>query len=283
MIIVLFVSNTEQLKSATLPGEETVPVLSSSVLRNNRILILLSLVVVMVIGYFNKLKDGTAWLVRKAFMFMLEAFMFLAGLFITPIDGIEAPPSQGPMELIPEEIQEPSLLKHILNIAGLILSWIAVALLLWFALKAFYKLLKKLYRYIIGILRERMSLREDTGFIDEKIKLKGFTEIGRDYIDSFQNWIQRLFEREPKWEELSNNRQRIRFLYRNFLLRCMRAGYTYKKHLTPRETSKDILAWQQDRGSQIEDLAQIYDSIRYGQDDVEDRKVQNLAKDFLDK
>jgi arsenate reductase-like glutaredoxin family protein len=61
----------------------------------------------------------------------------------------------------------------------------------------------------------------------------------------------------------------------------MRAGYTYKNYLTPKETSKDIQKWISKKDDNIDDLISTYDSIRYGLKDIEDKKVNKLADKLL--
>ena len=80
-----------------------------------------------------------------------------------------------------------------------------------------------------------------------------------------------------------DNHERIRFLYRNLILKCIKEGYTYKKYLTPKETSKDIQNWFRKNDDNIDDLIHIYDRIRYGFKDIEDKKVNKLAEELLKK
>ena len=109
--------------------------------------------------------------------------------------------------------------------------------LIWFALKILFRLIKEAFKWLLEFLKSYVMYQENVGFIDEKEKLIGLADIGRDYRDRFQNWLKSILEREPKWEELQNNHQRIRFLYRHLILRCLSRGYTYKKYLTPKETA----------------------------------------------
>lgn len=283
-IIVLFVINTEQLKTASQPVDGTVPIFSSTVLRNNRILILLSIALVMFISYFNDLKDGCVWLARKVGQGFLAIILFLPNLLGTPGPGMGGLPGQGPMEIIPDiEATEPSMFAVVLEKALMFLAAAAFLVLLWFALRVVFRLLKKAYRRLLEFLKGFVLFQESGGFIDEKERLIGLKDIGRDYRNKFQDWLKGILEKEPKWDELQNNHQRIRFLYRNLLLRCLSGGYTHKNYLTPRETAADILDWDENESPEIADLSQAYDETRYGEKKIEDSRVRGLAEKFLRK
>lgn len=283
MIITLFTVNSEQLKAASLPGEETTPALSSTILKNNRVMVLLTMAVVMIISYFNQLRDGVTRLAKKLFRFIVEIIVFLSNLLYQPSTGTEQPPGQGPMEMFPDEVNEPSWILKALEVVAVAIVGIVILILLWYGIKVICRLLKKIYKYLTRILKDRISFHEETGFIDEKESLMGFADLGKDYVDRFQKWIQKLMEKEPKWEDLVDNHQRIRFLYRKLLLKCMGTGYSYKNYMTPKETGRDIMSWDKNKNSKIEDLTVIYDNIRYGQGEVKDSKVQELAETFLNK
>jgi hypothetical protein len=283
-IIVLFTINTEQLKTAAQPAEGSVPVFSSTVIRNNRILILLSIALIMFISYFDDFKNACVWLFQKIGQGILAVLLFLSKLSPISHTGPREPMSQDPLEILPEmEVGEPSLFAIILEKIIMVIGGAVSLVLIWFALKILFRLIKEAFKWLLEFLKSYVMYQENVGFIDEKEKLIGLADIGRDYRDRFQNWLKSILEREPKWEELQNNHQRIRFLYRHLILRCLSRGYTYKKYLTPKETALDILDWDGDISPEIRDLTHAYDETRYGQTAIEDSKVHQLAKTFLEK
>ncbi len=282
MVIAFFVINFEKLKDASLPTDESIPKLPSAIIKNNRILVLLTMALVFIISYFNRLREIVTALFKGLIRLIVDIIVFLTNLLYQPTTGIDSPPDQGQMEILPTETVEPSLIAKILEMVAMGVALILLAILLWFGLRIILRKLIKLYQYLSNILKERLFFHEDTGFIDEKESLIDFVEVGREYMDRFQRWIQALMEREPKWGELKDNRQRIRFLYRHMILKNIKEGYPYKRHLTPRETGEDILKWEKGEEPLILDLTTTYDKIRYGQDNVEDGKVRELARKIID-
>ncbi|MFY9177634.1 MAG: DUF4129 domain-containing protein [Caldicoprobacterales bacterium] len=281
MIMALFTINSEQLKTASLPDREKTPVISSIILKNNRVLVILNLALVTLVSYFDRLREGTARLVKGLINLIVRFLNYLAELMYQDMANQGQSIDREPMEMLRQKAEEAHWIFKILEKVAMILAAIILIalLVLWFV--ALYKLGRKLYNYLKNLLKDRLSFQEETGYIDEKESLMGFTEIGRDYMDRFQKWIKGLMEREPRWEDLNSNYERIRFLYRNLILRSMKAGYTYRAYLTPRETGEDIQNWIREKDEKIDDLTSIYDKMRYGQEDVGSEQVQKLAERFL--
>ncbi|NLN41428.1 MAG: hypothetical protein GX160_05465 [Clostridiales bacterium] len=280
MITILFTINSMHVKSAYLPERGKKPVVSSNILKNNRILVLFTMALVAIVSYFNKLREAITGFIRGLINLVFRFIDYLTSLIYQPITD-NGPSGQDSMDILLPAGSEPSWILKVLEIVAMVIASIVILILLLFGLKALYKAGKKLYNYLMNFFKDRLSSYEDTGYIDEKESLMGFSDLGRDYLDRFQKWIKKLMEREPKWEELVDNHQRIRFLYRNLILKCMRAGYTYKNYLTPKETSKDIQKWISKKDDNIDDLISTYDSIRYGLKDIEDKKVNKLADKLL--
>lgn len=281
-IIILFTINSMHIKAASLPEEGKKPILSSNILKNNKLLVLLTMVFIAIVSNFNKLRKGITELIKRLFRLIIRIIDYLTTLMYQPITD-NGPSGQDSMDMLLPPAEDPSWILKLLEVLATIIAGIVILILLLLGLKALYKLSKKLYNYLLNILKDRLSFHEDTGYIDEKENLMGLADIGRGYMDRFHQWIKKLMEREPKWEELVDNHQRIRYLYRNLILKYMKEGYTYKNYLTPNETSKDIQDWIGKQDDNIDDLIDTYDRIRYGLKDIEDKKVHKLADKLLKK
>jgi len=104
---------------------------------------------------------------------------------------------------------------------------------------------------------------EDTGYEDVKENLFDW----RDLRTGMQNRMRDLLGRdgEPKWAQLADPRERIRWLYRKVIRRGMQEGYAFQPSLTPAETASDLAAWQRGRTAvPMDQLARLYDRARYG-------------------
>jgi len=94
-----------------------------------------------------------------------------------------------------------------------------------------------------------------------------------------------LIEREPRWEDLSDVTQKVRYLYRRFLIRCISLGYRPKSYMTPNEIKEDLKAWNERKGRQADVLIPLYNLVKYGKDAeklIDHRSLDELA-DMIDK
>jgi hypothetical protein len=124
-----------------------------------------------------------------------------------------------------------------------------------------------LRRLLLGLERKPVLKTRDyedeyswTGFY-EKPKKKSSEE-------SLLARIARLLAREPKWEQLPNNREKIRYLYRHWMFDFMRRGYLFKRSLTPAETLADLRLSDNEVEPSGRQLTAIYERVRYGGDTV---------------
>ncbi|MDB5083439.1 MAG: hypothetical protein JWN30_325 [Bacilli bacterium] len=83
---------------------------------------------------------------------------------------------------------------------------------------------------------------------------------------------------EPRFSDLTTNRQRIRYLYRQLVLRSMLAGYSYKQFLTPRETGEDLSRWGQ-QAQRNKQLIDLYNQARYSEKPISDEQMESVHKD----
>ena len=73
---------------------------------------------------------------------------------------------------------------------------------------------------------------------------------------------------EIPWDRLRDDRARVRFLYRHFLLLCMRAGFRFDGRRTPNQVCSDILAWDPATADDPPRFTGLYNDARYGPEDA---------------
>ena len=121
---------------------------------------------------------------------------------------------------------------------GMVLVFVAVGKLLNFMLLPIVKLLTKL-----GFLQGRFGNAND-----EHSFIFDFGERGsRIKIDKL-----------PKWKNLTDNHQRVRFIFTKHINFRIKKGYRYNKTLTPSETEKELRKLLKED----EDISLLFDSYR---------------------
>lgn len=153
---------------------------------------------------------------------------------------MEVPPLE---PMIPVESHDSDLLSRILNFAFYAIGSLLIAALLGFALYWLYKnaggIWRKAIDRLLSLLRRESAAPKQADYRDEETSL--FT-----WESTLQGWrkmgarLLRTGRPPERWEEMKDNRERVRYLYRLFLRKERERGYPIKPHLTPRETVEEL-------------------------------------------
>jgi len=279
---VFMIANAELLKQAS-HNEQRFSASMSRIKRNNRMIILLTVLFGAFIAGFNTFKEVFLITLKTVIGFVLY---WLGRLFdmASVQRRSQGPPPQGELEVLPEVEAKPMspFWEKVIEIFAIII--LAAALL--YALYFLGKKIIQLFRYLAELirrLREESSWAGDTtGYSDEKESLLDWQSLRKIYGDALREWLDRIRRSEVKWEQLTDNRQRIRYLYRRLVLKAVDSGYGFRSFLTPNEVLDDLKnhnILDLETKSMMEDL---YGKARYGDKDIEGTQVQML-RDRLEK
>lgn len=256
-------------------------VLTRRALRNNRLLIAVLLAVVLLIGFIGRIRDGFVWLAARLRDFVAWLLSLIgSGEQSPPPPQASAPPQQ-PMPL--PEPGEPSFWAKLLEAIFMIVAYILLAALALFALYMAGKALVRLGRKLAAWLNRRLkdageSADDGSGYVDESESLLDWKQLAAGYRQRWRSRFGGNRDKEPAWEELPDNRARIRYLYRQVLQRSIAAGYRYRPQLTPRETADELGRGNGGKQAPLPDeLLQAYQRARYGEAEVDDATVARVA------
>lgn len=274
--LVFFLLNRRQLENANLSRGEAVKI-QPNVIKQNRRLIVLNMLIVIFISSFNQLKT---WIEKG--LSLLGGWIYRFILFLNSLlDSSSAPiESEGGIPQIEPftEPTEPSLFSRILDIIFSVIAIILLFILIFFACKIIYKGIKKLIKKLEEIGKNRAIYEQPSGYIDEKESLIDIKKMGRDYVDRVKKWLANMLSKGLKWDELKNNSERVRYIYIKMVLRAVAEGYSLKIFLTPRELQYDLSNWYGERQMDIEPLISLYYTARYSLGDISDAQVDSVKK-----
>lgn len=130
---------------------------------------------------------------------------------------------------------------------GMVLIFVALGKMFNFILLPVVKLLTKL-----GFLRGRFGNAND-----EHSFIFDFGEkAGRIRVDKI-----------PKWKNLTDNHQRVRYIFIKHIKYRMKKGYRFNKTLTPSETEKELQKYLKEE----EDISLLFDTYRLARYENPDR------------
>lgn len=285
--IALFVTNYEYLRYTTLSNKSASP-LPRGLRRHNTVFI------VIMLGLIDLFAAGAGrWIGHM----LLQIIRYIAA-WITRSSGEPAAPQpeeiqEPPMMFIPEEVQKPGLLSQILDLLFYVIGGAVVAALVVFALYWLYKnaggFWKRSIDRLLALLRRRDRAGESAGYRDEESSIFSWEE-QRQKWGQWRGALSRFGKRQERYEDMHSNQERVRFLYRRFLLARLNEGCEWRPGLTPLEMTRDLLlqddkkkdqrrkAGQAGQKAAIEPLIQLYYRVRYGGQEPGDEEVTDIRR-----
>lgn len=288
----LFVANRNYLKYSTMAKKTDEQKLPRGLRAHNSIWILaiVALAVLLASGMGRWIGTFFLNMARK-----LVSWLFKPGEEPEPELPAQEPEASSPVMPLFEE-HEPGWWTHFLNGAFYVLGTVVTIALAVFVLYWIYKnaggRLREFMNRLLGFLKRTSREEPGTDFVDEETKL-GFRVAGMKKWSEWLNPLRSRFDRREQWEDIRDNRDRVRFLYRKLLQAEQADGYAVKPHLTPMETETEIRSLQGEpagkrgrknagwkRRPAAERLIQTYYRIRYGDREPEATEVEQLRKDL---
>ena len=108
-------------------------------------------------------------------------------------------------------------------------------------------------------------------------RFRGWCEDERTYIGRDRDKAGRRAKRlknDQKWADQRDNGARVRFLYIEYMIKRIRAGYLLRRQLTPREVADELMLDEEERL-----LFETYNTVRYASSaEVSDETVKTLAR-----
>ena len=264
--ISLIVFNIQQLKRASLSRNGEI-VLASALLRHNRLLIILTIVLISVLSNLNRLREAVLWLANAIFMLVVKIILFLSNLVAMDEPEGAPPDGGGMMDMLPgAEPRAPNIFDYIFEVLAYVLGVASIIALVVAFVVVMYRAIRRLIKLLAKWMREGEWIEADAGYVDVREKVADLKTLGKEYAGRWKQWLSSLLEREPRWEDLSDVTQKVRYLYRRFLISCMGLGYKPQSYMTPNEIKEDLKAWNESKGRQADELIPLYNLVKYGRD-----------------
>ncbi|WP_339315285.1 hypothetical protein [Paenibacillus sp. FSL R10-2734] len=274
LLLTLLISNSSYLHYSTLSQEGKA--LPKEIQRNNRIYVIgIGIVAAVLAAGAGKAIGTLLWNIVRSF------FGWISKLFSGSSEPLPPPleqPAASP-ELPFVGDQKPGLLAAILDIALYVAGAVLLGVAAYYALRWLYRNAgekwKRVMDAFLAMLRREHSPKNNTSYLDEEKSVFTWEQT----IQGLKNfWSTRLTpkNRKDRWEQMNSERERVRWLYRRWLLMKRDHGYEVKSYLTPKETEDDILKWtalnkQKRKGNESSvntsnSLIELYEKARYGEE-----------------
>lgn len=294
LVLTLFIMNEGHLRYSTL-SSESAPNLPGRLRRHNRIYIAAIVIAATLLAAgAGKWISSTLWRFVKMVVGWLTRTSPGESEQIQE-EVVDIPPLE---PILPQEVTSPGLLSQILNIMAYVIGAVIIAGLLALLMYWLYKNVGGFWRKsidsLLGLLRRSGQDEPVTPYQDEEKNIFSWDRVSKKLRDlsSPLTWIGRRTER---WEDMNDNRERVRYLYRRLLHLELAAGYEPKPNLTPMEQEREYKKWLEQnepnkktstqaksargkRGASSEPLISLYYRVRYGDERPDDEEVVNIKE-----
>lgn len=284
LCIALYASNHAQLRLAALTAKDQPDRLPDALRRHNRLFSAsVFLGAVLLAAVLGSAAGSAIW----------QAFSFVIRLLTGQPEPVIPEPVQQPEpvqeQFMPDADGGSGILGTIFDILFylmLVALLIALAvLLLWWLFHRGPGVMRRLLEQVSAFLMRGQKAAVEAAYIDEESTLPA--------SERMKGWLQRgllgrvLYRaKEQKYEELTDNQARVRFLFRSWLRFNTAKGYGIKKFLTPKETVSDAAAWAAKASGKkdfvpsvdIETLSELYNQARYSNHPLSDDDVRKLKQ-----
>jgi len=285
IIVSLVFMNFNQLKHAALSNNSDFSP-PTGMVRKNFLMVALVLIMLFSISYFRTIRESVLWLWTIVINTIFSILAFISAL-LQGDQAQQALPAQE-NQLIPalEDSTRPAnpIWLAIMEFISTILLSALILAIVFLLIKAIYSLLRTIFRSLFQYEKNGShdNGEEDQGFVDQKENLFDLSKLKENYLRRFQTLIDSFLKREKRWQDLSGNMEKIRFLYKYAIIKYVAAGYKFKSHLTPNELAKDALRWRNATDADMIEIADLYSATRYGDKDAGDMKVNEMKERIID-
>lgn len=281
LFIFFVLSNRSQLLGATLAGTEEAAAssLSRTVRQSSRVWLIVFLVVLTGIAYFQQVGRFLLHVLRSALVWLIR--LMNGKPSEAPTEPAATPP---PPQLPPSDpSKKPAWLEALLHyamIAFIALVVLALAAgLIYLLVAKVWPAVRRLLRYLLRGSQGREDSEASAGYTDEREDLLNWKELPSLWWQRMAGMFGRSSEaQEPGWSQLRSNRERVRFLYRKLIERAARDGYAYKQAYTPSETEQELSQNYRLGSAALHDVTVAYNRSRYGDEELSTEEVERLVQ-----
>lgn len=271
IILILFISNNYHLRYSTLSKEKK-PFISRNIKNQNRVFLVITVVIIFLVANGKMVKDGLWSLIRSIVQWLFSSESSSPKI-------IEEPPplTNQPPPFLMEDDKGPSVLAQVLEMVmtfiTYILAGIGIIIIVLLLIKKTRDILlnaaRKLYNFLKQLGNQFSEDEEAVQYIDEKENIFDWQDWKEERQKRVKSIVKNIFKRKPSWDSLSNS-EKVRFIYKHFLTHNIPEDYD--SSLTPREVIERIND-SISAGDEVllVKLRNAYEQVRYG-----DKKVDNM-------
>lgn len=264
VLLFFIISGFDQLKLAVL-SDGSKKYIPAPLIKSNITVPLLVFIFVLIVSQIRQFWNALWAIIKPIFGALHSILDFISSLRIGEgkiIKAVKKPPPAA------EYSKSNIILEIIVGILGVAAALIIIVITI--------SLILRFVSFISKFLSGRMNINQDKntypGYTDEKESLL------KSDTSRFGMFTKRMFvkkAKEPSWKDMKTNSERVRFIYRQTVLKFIKMGYTFKSCLTPSEVGRELDGRYKNK-SDFAGIAALYNKAKYGNESVSDQEVESL-------
>ena len=266
VFLFLIISCFDQLKLAIL-SDGPKKYIPNSLLKSNITISLILFIFILVISQIRQFWNAL-WMVLKpvlggvtSIITYLTSFTLGNSKPVTPVSPKDS--------FFDKPLGLPNtIIEIIVDIMGVIVVLIIAAIIINLII-GFVSMLSKWFSEKLNISRNKDTT---LGYTDEKENLlKSST-----HIFGFKKQLFARNIKEPGWRDMKSNSEKVRYIYKQTVLKFIKKGYRFRRSLTPVEVGRELDGLYSKDNNDITAIAVLYNKAKYGSESISDSEVERM-------
>lgn len=279
IILALFLTNYSKIQEAVRRGGKQ-QTISMAVIRQNRMMVIGILIVVLLISALNWLKQAIFSIVHVITSGVSKLIGWISSLFTHEeiLEEIVEEGAKPDMGMMPPA-GEPALIWVMLEKVMIAVAVFIIVLLIYLFIK---KIFPKIYQWLKRLMSERQIFKMKQSSFDYSEEQESTFQTQKILLSIKKAWTKRQYKRfNERWTDAKTGAEKARFLYRYYLYQQVKKGIKPKLSQTP----KEIL--EQDgcnaiNTETIKQLEVLYEQARYGQlKEISKEQMERLKQNIM--
>ncbi|HEY9060529.1 MAG TPA: hypothetical protein VIO64_08525 [Pseudobacteroides sp.] len=268
IVVFLSICSFDQLKAAFFKkgSRHYIP---STILKFNITSLVIALILIIGLARFKPFWNSILALIKSVFLGLYTLF---EKLLVSANDKVESKSKE--VDIFGKKIY--NNITFMETIESILTVVITIGFLV-FTVYVFFKLAMKIANWLSNKFRGNITEENTLGYVDEREIVR---KSPSKYLSNVKNIFHLFDKKELAWRDLTNDRDKVRFIFKQKVLSFIKKGYRFNDSLTPNELGKELeVLYKEDMSS----LTSAYNKARYSNESIKTSEVEMLVKKHVNK
>lgn len=268
IVVFLSICSFDQLKAAFFKkgSRNYIP---STILKFNITSLVIALILIIGLARFKPFWNSILVLIKSVFLGLYALF---EKLFVNANNKIESNSKE--VDIFGKKVYNNITFMEIIENILTIVITIGFSV---FTIYVIFKLAMKIANWLSNKYHGNIVEENTLGYVDEREIVR---KSPSKYLSNAKNLFYLFDKKELDFRDLTNDRDKVRFIFKQKVLSFIKKGYRFKDSLTPNELGRELeILYKEDMSS----LTSAYNKARYSNECIKTSDVEMLVKKHVNK